>query len=100
MESKVMDFIVRLETRTRQLILQYNALQEKYNELQAKLGERENQILSLQNDKKELMQQYEQLKLAKYIDIADDDTRKMRKRLNRMVNDIDECIALLKVEEA
>ena len=100
METKVMDFIVHLETRTRQLLLQYKALQEKCNDLQTKLVERENQILSLQNDQKELIQQYEQLKLAKYIDLADDDTRKMRKRLKHMVDDIDTCIALLKVEEA
>ena len=73
METKVMDFIVRLETRTRQLLLQYKALQEKCNDLQTKLAERENQILSLQNDQKELIQQYEQLKLAKYIDLADND---------------------------
>lgn len=100
MDTKVMDFIVRLETRTRQLLLQYNALQEKYNDLQIKLAEREKQILSLQNDKKELTQQYDKLKLAKYIDLADDDTRKMRKRLKHMMDDIDTCIALLKVEEA
>lgn len=99
MEAKVMDFIVRLETRTRQLLLQYNTLQQNYNNLQAKFAECEKQILSLQNDKKELTQQYNQLKLAKYIDIADDDTRKMRKRLKHMINDIDSCIALLKVEE-
>ena len=38
------------------------------------------------------------LKMAKYIDLADDDVKDLRGRIRKMVRDVDRCISMLKVE--
>lgn len=93
-----MDLVVRLETRTRQLLMQHNQLQQKYSQLQEKLAAREEEILSLQIENEDIKRQYAHLKMAKYIDLADDDSKQIRSRINKMVRDIDKCIAMLKVD--
>ena len=93
-----MDIVVRLETRTRQLLLQHKQLQQENATLLQKLGKREDEILSLQIENEDLKNQYQRLKTARYIDLADDDSKQIRSRISKMVRDIDKCIALLKVE--
>jgi hypothetical protein len=36
--------------------------------------------------------------MAKYIDLTDDEKRQSRSRINKMVRDVEKCIAMLKVE--
>ena len=45
------------------------------------------------------MQQYSRLKMAKYIDMADNDVKDMRGCIRTMVRDIDRCISMLKVTQ-
>lgn len=98
MDAQLMDLVVRFETRTRQLLMQYKQLQQENAALLQKLGKREDEILTLQIENEDLKNQYQRLKTAKYIDLADDDKKQIRGRISQMVRDIDKCIALLKVE--
>ena len=98
MDAQLMDLVVRFETRTRQLLMQYKQLQQENAALLQKLGKREVEILTLQIENEDLKNQYQRLKTAKYIDLADDDKKQIRGRISKMVRDIDKCIALLKVE--
>ncbi len=98
MDKKYMDLVLRIETRTRQLLLQYKQLQEEQAKLRSLLEQREDQILELQIENEELKKKYTHLKMAKYIDMADDDKRQSRSRINKMVRDVEKCIAMLKVE--
>ena len=98
MDAQLMDLVVRFETRTRQLLMQYKQLQQENDALLQKLGKREDEILTLQIENEDLKNQYQRLKTAKYIDLADDDKKQIRGRISKMVRDIDKCIALLKVE--
>ena len=94
-----MNLVTRLEARTRQLLLQYDKVQQEKLELMKKLADREEQILNLQIENEDLKNQYAHLKTAKYIDLADDDVKQIRGRISKMVRDIDKCIALLKSEQ-
>lgn len=94
-----MNLVTRLEARTRQLLLQYDKVQQEKLELMKKLADREEQILNLQIENEDLKNQYARLKTAKYIDLADDDVKQIRGRISKMVRDIDKCIALLKSEQ-
>ena len=58
----------------------------------------EEQILELQIENEELKDKYTHLKMAKYIDLTDDEKRQSRSRINKMVRDVEKCIAILKVE--
>ena len=99
MNQELKDLIKQLETRVRQLILQQGQLQEEQDKLRKQLGEKDDEILKLQAQNEELKQQYSRLKMAKYIDMADNDIKDMRGRIRTTVRDIDRCISMLKVTE-
>ena len=99
MNKELKELIVRLETRTRQLILQQEKLQEEQKELRLQLQQKDEESLNLQIQNEELKQQYSHLKMAKYIDMADNDVKDMRGRIRTMVRDIDRCISMLKVTQ-
>mgnify|MGYP003430257851 FL=1 len=99
MNKELKELIVRLETRTRQLILQQEKLQEEQKELRLQLQQKDEEILNLQIQNEELKQQYSHLKMAKYIDMADNDVKDMRGRIRTMVRDINRCISMLKVTQ-
>ena len=98
MNAKVNEMVLRLETRTRQLLLRHKKLQQQMEQMQQRIQQREEEILNLQIKNEELENKYARLKMAKYIDMADDDVKDMRGRINRMVRDIDKCIAMLTTE--
>ena len=99
MNQELRDIIIRLETRVRQLIMQQEKLVEEQDRLRKQLGEKDDEILNLQIQNEELKQQYSRLKMAKYIDMADNDVKDMRGRIRTMVRDIDRCISMLKVTQ-
>ena len=99
MNQELKDTIIRLETRVRQLIMQQAQLQEELGKLRHQLDKKDEEILNLQIQNEELSQQYSRLKMAKYIDMADNDVKDMRGRIRTMVRDIDRCISMLKVTE-
>ena len=99
MNQELKDLITRLETRVRQLVLQQKQLQEEQGKLRKQLSEKDEEILNLQIQNEELNRQYSHLKMAKYIDMADDDVKDIRGRIRTMVRDIDRCISMLKVTQ-
>ena len=99
MNQELKNLITQLETRVRQLILQQDKLQGEQDSLRKLLSEKDEEILRLQVQNEELKQQYSHLKMAKYIDMADNDVKDMRGRIRTMVRDIDRCISMLKVTE-
>lgn len=99
MNQELKALITRLETRVRQLIMQQDQLQEEQAALRKQLDEKDDEILKLQIQNEELKQQYSRLKMAKYIDMADNDVKDMRGRIRTMVRDIDRCISMLKVKQ-
>ena len=99
MNQELRDLITRLGTRVRQLIMQQEKLHEEEERLRNLLREKDDEILNLQIRNEELNKQYSRLKMAKYIDMADNDVKDMRGRIRTMVRDIDRCISMLKVTQ-
>ena len=99
MNQELKDIIIRLETRVRQLIMQQKELQDEQAQLHQQLSKKDEEILQLQIQNEELNKQYSRLKMAKYIDMADNDVKDMRGRIRTMVRDIDRCISMLKVKQ-
>lgn len=99
MNENVMTLVSRLETRTRQLMLQYDKLQQQLKETEQKLSEQKRLCLNLEEENRSLEEKYARLKMARLIDMADDDDLKStRKRINRMIASVDKCLATLKVQ--
>lgn len=99
MNKELKDLIIQLETRVRQLILQQKELQEEQDRLHTLLRQKDEEISELRLHNEELNQKYSRLKMAKYIDMADNDVKDLRGRIRTMVRDIDRCISMLKVTQ-
>lgn len=80
----------RFETRTRQLILLYQDTRQE-NELLREQVDTLNQELEL------IKKNYANLKIARMIDISDQDMKDAKGRLSKLIREIDKCIALLKI---
>lgn len=96
MTEKEKELVHLLETRVRQMILQGRALREGQRVLEDRLAERERQIKEIECRNEQLEAKYNNLKMARMLELSDSDTRQARQRLNRLVRDVDRCIALLK----
>ena len=96
MTAKEQELIQLLETRVRQLLQQDEGLREQCRGLEAVIAERDGQIAELKRQKQEAMAQYDNLKVARILELSDSDTRNARQKLSRLVRDVDKCIALLK----
>jgi hypothetical protein len=80
-------------------MLQYDKLQQQLAETEQKLSEQKRLCLVLEEEKQTLEEKYARLKMARLIDMADDDDLKStRKRINRMIASVDKCLATLKVQ--
>lgn len=99
MNQDVIAIVSRLETRTRQLMLQYDKLKSLLEETEKKLAEQKQSNAALKEEVSVLEEKYSRLKMARLIDMADDDDlRSTRKRINKMIASVDRCLATLKVE--
>lgn len=85
-----------LETQVRQLILQYKRLKEENESLYEMVDERETTIKELKSEIGTLNANYANLKLAKMIEIGDQEIKDAKSRFSKLVRDVDKCIALLK----
>ncbi len=92
------NLLMRVETRVWQLILKHRELQAEKKRLEEKITALHQEINSLEEKNRLLQRQYDHLKMAKYIDMADSSTKDLRGQIRKMVRDIDQCVALLKAE--
>ena len=92
------NLLMRVETRVRQLILKHRELQAEKKRLEEKITALHQEINSLEEKNRLLQRQYDHLKMAKYIDMADSSTKDLRGQIRKMVRDIDQCVALLKAQ--
>lgn len=96
MTDKERELLKLLETRIRQMILQRDELQQQIRGLESQIDERDERIKQLVRQNEETAALYANLKVARMLELSDDDTRNARLRLGRLVREVDKCIALLK----
>ena len=82
-------------TRIRQLILQYKDVKKENNDLYAMVDERDARIKQLEAQLTQAQNDYNSLKMAKMIEITDADLESSKKRLSKLIRDVNKCITLL-----
>lgn len=82
-------------TRVRQMILQYKDVLKENTELYAMVDERDKKIKELQSQVDHLQHEYDTLKMAKMMQVTDGDIESSRKRINKLIRDVNKCITLL-----
>ena len=93
-----MQVVTRLETRCRQMMFQYEKLLERLAMTEQKLAQEKERSKALEEEKHRLEEKYAQLKMARLIDMTDtDDLKLARKRISKMIAQVDRCIANLTI---
>lgn len=89
------ELLTLFTTRMRQMILQFKQLKKENVELYAMVDERDATIRRLEASLTQAKREYDSLKMAKMIDISDADMDGAKKRLSKLIRDVNKCITLL-----
>ena len=87
--------LTQFTTRIRQMILQYKEIKQENDALYELVDEYEGKIKQLECQLTQARNDYNALKMAKMIEITDVDMESARKRLSKLIRDVDKCITLL-----
>lgn len=82
-------------TRMRQMILKYNETVSENKELYAMVEEQEQRIKDLKDQLALAHKDYDSLKLAKMLEVTDGDLETAKKRVAKIIRDVNKCITLL-----
>jgi len=89
------ELIKGFELRLRTLISGYRSLQEKNAILVSELERRQNDLMLAHREILELRQNYDHLRMARTLAATDEEKAESKKRIEKMVREIDKCLALL-----
>lgn len=82
-------------TRVRQMILQYHEVKQENAELYAMVDERDGRIRQLEARVAQTRNDYASLKMAKMLEVTDGDLETAKKRVAKLIRDVNKCITLL-----
>ena len=86
-------------TRVRQLILRFNEVKQENSELYAMVDERDKTIAELKSMLDAQKQEYNSLLMAKMLNLTDDSIETTRKKVNKLLRSVNQCITLLSEQE-
>jgi len=89
------ELIKGFELGLRTLISGYRSLQEKNAILVSELERRQNDLMLAHREILELRQNYDHLRMARTLAATDEEKAESKKRIEKMVREIDKCLALL-----
>ena len=95
MTDQEKNLLINFEFKVKQIIAKHEALKQEKSQLQAKTKDLEESINQLRKENQMLEQKYENLKLAKMLVASEDETKDAKGRIQKLVREIDKCIALL-----
>lgn len=85
----------RLETQVRLLLQRHKGLEALCHTLQAEKKELQEQSAQAQGEITRLREDLGKLKMAKILEVTDADVKETRNRVNKLIREVDKCIALL-----
>ena len=85
------------KAKLRLLMKRHTNLKEERQVMAARIAEMEQTIAELKSENDELVKKYNDLKMAKALSVGDDDKKMVKQRINKIVREIDKCIAQLNV---
>lgn len=82
-------------TRVRQMILQYNNMKKENEELYGMVDDLETQVKSLKEQLAQQNEDYNMLKMAKMLEVTDNDMEVAKAKVAKLLRDVNKCITLL-----
>ncbi len=83
------------EAKVRQVIAQFRVLKQENADLYAELEGKDEEIKKLQAELTQSKDDYNNLKLAKMIEISDTDIKESKMKITKLVREINKCINIL-----
>ena len=97
MTEKEEKLLADLEVRMRQLMFFCDSLKAENNQLKQELSQKDNSISELESGLDQLKDKYNNLRVAKSISSSNkEEVLLAKKRLSKLVRDVDKCISILK----
>ena len=90
----------KFEAKVRQTIAQFRVLQQENADLYAELENKDEEIKKLKANLAQSQSDYNNLKLAKMIEISDSDIKDSKMKISRLVREINKCINILSASSA
>jgi DNA gyrase/topoisomerase IV subunit A len=95
MTNRYEELINAFEIKLRKLISEYKSLQEQNALLKSELNRKQNDLMIAYQDILELRKNYDHLKIARSLGVSETEKAESKQRINKMVREIDKCLALL-----
>ncbi len=89
------DISARLKSKIQMLVSAFEKVKEENQQLQEQNAEFQSRLKQREKEIVELEERYSQLKLAKSLSSSAQDVHDAKIKVNRIVREIDKCIALL-----
>ena len=97
--SSNQETILAFETRVRQMILHFKQLKQENEDLRAQIEKGKQEINNLQAKLTQADNDYHSLKMAKMMQITDGDLEDAKTRVQKMIRNVNKCIAILSDEK-
>ena len=97
--SSSQESISTFETRVRQMILLFKQLKQENLDLRAEIEKGQQEINDLQAKLTQANNDFNSLKMAKMMQITDGDLEDAKARVQKMIRNVNKCIAILSDEQ-
>ena len=95
MTDQEKNLLINFELKVKQIISRHEALKQERSQLLSQIDKLEENLDQLRSENQLLQQKYENLKLAKMLVASDEENKDAKSRIQKIVREIDKCIALL-----
>jgi chromosome segregation ATPase len=95
MTEESLSQVKELREKIHQIFSEFEKMEKRNEELQQEIISLKNKVQFLEVEKGLLGTKYENLKLAKAVESGSDDMQAARNKMNKLMREIDKCVALL-----
>lgn len=95
MTNKYDELINAFETKLRKLISEYESLRDQNNQLKSALDRKQEDLMQAHQQILEIRNNYDRLRVARNLGITEEERVESKRRINKIVREIDKCLALL-----
>ena len=95
MTDQERNLLIDVKGKVKLIIARNESLKQEKDHLKGKIGDLERTINQLKEENNLLEQKYKNLKLAKMLAASDDETKDAKSKIQKIVREIDKCIAHL-----
>lgn len=85
----------QFEARVRHVLAQFSVLKQENEDLYTEIEKKDEEIQRLKDQMSQSQNEYNNLKLAKMIEITDSDIKESKMKIAKLVREINKCISIL-----